>query len=645
MLESIIGLGAAVLEEQDALASLIKKVPSIKNNRQQHICKFVFHTKKKELRIDVKEEMDDNSSLRYLHVGSVDGPRSAQWFATSTASSYILSELFPNLLEMQGIIEEDIIRKSRSIVEQFYYPIDPELAGNKKYRYILDIEKLGMGDISLDEIIEEASKSNKPGKKILELLQKQLFKWIQQEYGVGERQLGLYTVVIDGEALVNDPSYRQAVSDSKKPQTARQHEQMELECNVCGASEGVPADLSKMKIKYFTTNQLIFASQLKDYTKNLNICSSCMEKLQAGEVFLQEQLSTRIAGFTVYIIPHLVYGESVDPSTMKNLAQKLLLTVNMAKSIDALEDFRNRLEELKEIENIYYLIDFAFVRSSNAATKILRLVKDVRPSFFENLDVSVAQLQELANKHFKNNYHYRGGLEQVYYLTPIRLKQGNASSFRELLALYDALFTNRSIDKKRIIKNLAEALAICFYEKEGFNIRQKQQYINYLTLDGVFLLEFFKRMGCLKGGEGMDYRTLNLNDSIKGFMADMHYDEEQAALFLLGYLLGQVGNAQYRRASEKGADTTYKPVLNKINFNGIDKSKIIRLRSDVFNKLRQEKVLVYNERIFAECTRLMDKNINDWKMNKDENLFYVLSGYAFGTTLPGKKKGDNSDEQ
>ena len=82
MLESIIGLGAAVLEEQDALTSLIKKVPSIKNNRQQHICKFVFDTKKKELRIDVKEEMDDNSSRQYLHVGSVDGPRSAQWFAT-----------------------------------------------------------------------------------------------------------------------------------------------------------------------------------------------------------------------------------------------------------------------------------------------------------------------------------------------------------------------------------------------------------------------------------------------------------------------------------------------------------------------------------------------------------------------------------
>jgi CRISPR-associated protein Csh1 len=644
MLESIIELGAAVLEEQDALESLIKKVPTIKNNRQQHICKFIFDTKKKELKIDVKEEMDDNSSHRYLHVGSVDGPRSAQWFATSTASSYILSELFPNLLEMQGLIEEDIITKSQSIVEQFYYPIAPELAGNKKYRYVLDIEKLGIGDVSLDEILQEASQTSKPGKKILELLQKHLLKWIQREYGVGERQLGLYTVVIDGEPLVNNPSYRQAVSDSKKPQSVRQPEHEELECVICGSSEGVPADLSKMKIKYFTTNQLIFASQLKNYTKNLNICSACMEKLQAGEVFLQEQLSTRIAGFTVYIIPHLIYGESVDPSTMKNLAQKILLTVNMAKSIDAIEDFRNRLEELKEIENIYYLIDFVFVRSSNAATKILRVVKDVRPSFFENLDIAVAQLQELAGKHFKDNYHYRGGLEQVYYLTPIRLKQGNASSFRDLLALYDALFTSRSIDEKRIMKNLAEALAICYYEKEGFNIQRKQQYINYLTLDGVFLLEFFKRMGCLKGGEGMDFRTLNLNDSIRGFMADMHYDEEQAALFLLGYLLGQVGNAQYRRASEKGADTTYKPVLNKINFNGIDKSRLIRLRSDAFNKLRQEKVLVYNERIFAECTRLMDKNINDWKMNKDENLFYVLSGYAFGTTLPGKKKGDNSDE-
>ena len=31
--------------------------------------------------------------------------------------------------------------------------------------------------------------------------------------------------------------------------------------------------------------------------------------------------------------------------------------------------------------------------------------------------------------------------------------------------------------------------------------------------------------------------------------------------------------------------------------------------------------------------RLLDGNIDNWKLNKDESLFYLLSGYSFATAI------------
>jgi CRISPR-associated protein Csh1 len=47
----------------------------------------------------------------------------------------------------------------------------------------------------------------------------------------------------------------------------------------------------------------------------------------------------------------------------------------------------------------------------------------------------------------------------------------------------------------------------------------------------------------------------------------------------------------------------------------------------------------------------MDKEIKNWKLNKNENLYYILSGYSFSTVKAmGNKKesqineGGNNDE-
>jgi CRISPR-associated protein Csh1 len=72
--------------------------------------------------------------------------------------------------------------------------------------------------------------------------------------------------------------------------------------------------------------------------------------------------------------------------------------------------------------------------------------------------------------------------------------------------------------------------------------------------------------------------------------------------------------------------------LDKIAFQGMNKNKLVMLTTEIFEKLKQYKVLGYdNEKIFAQFKMLLHKNIGDWKLNDVMNVFYILSGYSYRT--------------
>jgi CRISPR-associated protein Csh1 len=148
-------------------------------------------------------------------------------------------------------------------------------------------------------------------------------------------------------------------------------------------------------------------------------------------------------------------------------------------------------------------------------------------------------------------------------------------------------------------------------------------------LKANILLLYLKRLTILTGGGGnMDYANLDVDEGMRNFVREMEYDEPKVALFLLGYLIGEIGNAQYREGNSK-------PILGKITYQGMNQNKLVRLLNDVFEKLTQYKsggkpLLHYSEGIFAECKRLLDKTIQE-PLSDQENVFYVLSGYAYAT--------------
>lgn len=139
---------------------------------------------------------------------------------------------------------------------------------------------------------------------------------------------------------------------------------------------------------------------------------------------------------------------------------------------------------------------------------------------------------------------------------------------------------------------------------------------------------YLSKLNLLEKGKTMKVGELNLKLEMQEYIKQMGYSEEQVAVFLLGYLIGEIGNAQWSK------ENPTKPILNKITYRGMTTEKLRRLTNEVFEKLKQYKsgnksLLTFNEPIFAEYKRFLDRNIKNWHLSDQENVFYALSGYAY----------------
>lgn len=118
------------------------------------------------------------------------------------------------------------------------------------------------------------------------------------------------------------------------------------------------------------------------------------------------------------------------------------------------------------------------------------------------------------------------------------------------------------------------------------------------------------------------------------YLEEARFNEEEAALFLLGAVMGSIGVAQFKKHD-------YAPILNKINFQGMDVRRLMQLYNEVYERLHQMKLnTAENETLYALSKEMFDRNRGRWSLAPYENVYYILSGYAFKKALViGNKKG------
>ena len=659
MQEGMIQIGKTLMNDGSSiLDNLITELAPVRrdakgNELQLYMLKFDFSTDECRVSVDVNEQMSENSARRYCYIGSAPGANSKQWYCTSGNSFYHLSETIPNLCELD--LGDELNSKLTFIRDTYFVDLGEDFKSNKN-RYTFHVGLLSNDNYDIKAYRDTLR--DLPEKEQKALLKKEVTEAFDQylavHYGMKlQKNFGLFTILIDAEPLCEREEYKAAILKEKEGTSGKQDNKKNLiegHCYNCGTTTQLRDDII-IEIKSYTTNLYGFASGVdkKNYRKNMLLCQDCLNAYLAGEKYVKNNMNLSLARFHVYLYPHFIWGEPLDREGLDIICDRIKHKFKTISNVETVQQLKESIDDelayQEREDETCYSINLIFYKLAQKATKIQRFIKDVAPSRFDFIANCLDRTQDLYLR-------LLGGrtdrtilnLRMIYYLMPIRLDEKNeAREFRNLLGLYDAILSGKLLKKQYIIRNLNACAKVIYYEEKGFNISGSE--LEATVVRGTALLKFLEFMQLIKGGVEMEVKSLHCGDELKEFIREMGYKQEEAALFLLGTLMGTIGVEQYKRT--KNTSSKNKPILNKLNFGGMDKNKILRLAGDVFAKLKQEKLLESKtELIYSDFTELCTPQLSNWGLSKEENLFCILSGYSYTTrkAILGKKKENGGKE-
>ncbi|RDV83597.1 type I-B CRISPR-associated protein Cas8b/Csh1 [Ammonifex thiophilus] len=663
MLEAIELLGKTV-GGGDLIAGIIEDLKNIPKDPEEgfYLVKLDFREEepgKLRLRLDF-EEIPKNKEQRYefltrwRHVGNASG-NNPQKFLTTNTLHYLTGQVIPNLLqELSSIGEEDseLARKLKIIYNKAF----SRLEGGEA---VLDLGRLGIA-VEEKAAKEESKQGKKKAKERAKQVEEGLVKLVGQELGIKKKQVGLWTLLFNGEPLVQAEPYDQVIlryrlagfeGEDLVPGT----------CLVCGKEKEKVSAVAFKRLKFFKpyiTDKVGFASGVSElgFIRNFLICEECFRSFLVVENYLPQNLNLRVGTLNFLLLPtFILFSDSPTwreelPRFMNKLTRKTQAFTNLP--IQGLEGEREFEEELERLlEDLFEeegvedqaLLNFLFYQKTQSEFRILGLIKDVAPS-------RLSRLFRRSNLLAQEGRRLLGGkpkdwwidLTRLYYLLPLR--ERDRAEHKKLLYLYQGLLRGEPIDYSFLVKEFLELAHLYLTGRfEGTNQRkpnsgQEERALATKLLHAGFLLKLLREEGILKGVKDLPgfepSQDLMVNQEMREYLKSMNYSEPQAALFLLGYLLNEVGKGQYSSGHQS------KPVLDKINYQGMNWSRVLSLANQLFEKLRQyDRLRGQNEVLYAEMKRLLDRyRDSKWPLGPEENVFYILSGYAYGTRTTVLKK-------
>lgn len=382
-------------------------------------------------------------------------------------------------------------------------------------------------------------------------------------------------------------------------------------------------------------------------------------QINSEEQLYLERASERLLAtqkITIADIPHCIIPQFLSFSDV-NFENIMEETYKNSELLFQKKNFEESMLSIKDeigIDKVYWLNFLAFVSDGNSF-KTINLIKDVSKihletvlDTFRKIDVEFNEMVLAVNwQNVMTDYDYQNkerklypfNFQTIYQIIPQR-KDKDKIKKNEALAIFKSILEKRRIEKKILFKHFTE-LILChrfgryksYKNVKGFS----DEYFDFAIQDAVFkYLAFFRVLKQLKlsdyMGENNQSETeeiINLDETtttieeyqnkVTKFFERMGYSEEHKALFYLGRMLSTVA---YIQKDKK------KTVLDKLNFNGMEKNDIVRLRISLIDKARQ-----YDEIkrvIFNDANFQTHFNSNKWDVNPHEALFFILNGYSFG---------------
>jgi len=387
--------------------------------------------------------------------------------------------------------------------------------------------------------------------------------------------------------------------------------------------------------KMFVEETKNYATSFNDklYAHNYQVSRQNQEYLDFASDYLLNKggHKVKIANIDHVILPQFLHVDDVNLElSLSKIKTQSDLLFNMKK----LEGYTREIED--ESGKIFWLNFIAFESDGNFF-KSTEVIKDVSKFHFQKVLKAFIDVDWDFRKNLKidwtkimASYGQEGmffNFSSVYQLIPLRKDKEKKN---RALAFLKSILENRRLEGRLLYKYFCELILCHYYERyqsytnidksnrDYFSLNIRNSTFKYLALS-----EVLKKLNLIDMNEETHVSPAETgkkhDEAIQGFFEKMQLSRPQQAMFYLGRMLNTVEFIQ------KGKKKT---VIDKVNFNGMDRDDIQRLRLSLIEKAKQySKVgkVIFTDSKFGD---LFD--YNHWNMNPQEAVFFLMTGYSFG---------------
>jgi len=593
----------------------------VEKNKTYKICIINFDTNNQKVKLSLDKEYSKGDEEKYRFISLRLSGRQNQFFIT-----------FKDLKRL--IIETDKKTGNKKIYASWISLKDELNFDNSLLSIVKNVYEIFYKDNEFDfGKFEEGTINDLSSLK----------KYIKKELGQNEEVI-FYTISVNNELICEKKEYvrllTEKIVDSKKKKGR-------INCSICGNEcDEYFDDFARMPLKFFINDKVGFSQKLSNnWDGNFILCKNCYINLLNGQKFVMQKSYFKLNKMNYIIIPEFPEKIDVDSQKFKEWFEDIKNYYNPFKFFD--DDFiRERLKEYQEYGIVqYFWLTYLFFEQNNQQFKIYSVIKDIPKSRIEEIRNKFVDYSNIIFNNFPSlNQLKLKSLADIYWIIPLRFssKDNKILELPKILGIFSNILEDRFLNRKFLIKEFWVGIKAKYFNNLSYhNVRKSDtpdfELTNYI-LRTHHLLMF---LNILKGGNDMNKNTLEIPDSFKIYLDELKFNAKQQSLFLLGTLIADIASKQIKYGN--------KPILNKINFQGMGIDRIMILFNEIYEKLQQEKLLnKEREKTYSISHRIFDKEKNNWNLKPHENVYYILSGYSHKTFLSineAKNKLDNKAQE
>lgn len=401
---------------------------------------------------------------------------------------------------------------------------------------------------------------------------------------------------------------------------------------------GLPADKvseavfsSRYNInKVFQTTTFNYASEFNDkaFSNNFQSDPSRLAYLDKASDYVlnKKSFKVNIAGLPHIVLPHYL-EKDLSEIDIDGLQDFLKTSGELLFSSSDLEKGVRR--ELPKVD-LFWMNYMAYETDGNSF-KIINHIKDVNSLHLANVVNAFKDAGHIFRDYIGGKFAFN--LQSVYWIIPVR--EGGKEKRNEALVLFKEILEQREIKEEILFEHFTKMILCHRYERyRQYQYKSSQSNFDFAAKDAVFkysaLIYALKKLNLYKMETkeeqepqvALETSQGDFQQRIQEFFARMDYSPQEQAMFYLGRVLQSVGRAQYKKGH------TSKPVLGKINFNGMDEPALERLDLALAEKARQYNIHKFTDRDFAKFREQFKEE--KWTLSPQKNVFYLMAGYTFG---------------